>query len=294
MATINIDNYAGFCWGVVQTIDKVEDTLLHNSDRNVYVLGEIIHNPKEIERLSGNGLQSIDYEQLATISPDDSIVVIRAHGEPPSTYNAIDDLHIPLIDATCPLVMRLQDKLRNYYQQHWQIVILGKYDHAEVLGLRGVCNDECIVIRTAEDMINNIDYSRNTILCSQTTMNQDTLLSIYEQVSDIFEERKSNDSILKLENTVCKFMINRERKLQQFAEHNDLVLFVASSHSSNGKVLYTICSDANPNTYFIENIDEVDISLLKNATNIGITGATSTPMWLLEEIATGVNNLLNN
>jgi 4-hydroxy-3-methylbut-2-enyl diphosphate reductase len=291
---INIDSSAGFCWGVVQTIQKVEETLANNQieqnstttpHRNIYVLGEIIHNPNEIKRLKEKNLQTIDYDQLSELK--NAKLIIRAHGEPPSTYKQIPT-NVEIVDATCPLVRRLQKRIRQYYNDGWQIVIFGKYNHSEVVGLRGVCNDECVVGQSYEEIISQIDTNRQTVLFSQTTMNAHILVDIYEHLSKHFI-----DYTIKLENTVCKFMINREKKLAKFAKDNDLILFVAGHHSSNGKVLFDICRSANQNTIFIEEI--VDIKNIKfgDVENIGITGATSTPMWFLEMVKIEMNKILN-
>lgn len=281
---ISIDNNSGFCWGVVQTVEKVEECLKKYCDKQVYVLGEIIHNPHEIKRLSQKNLKTINYEQINQINPEKSVIVIRAHGEPPSSYSAINNLGIELIDATCPLVQKLQNKVLKYYKEGWQIVIFGKYNHAEVIGLRGVCNDECIVVMNFEEALQKVNFTKKTVLCSQTTMDSNSLIELEFSIKNkIFELGFDENNFIFL-NTVCKFVINREKKLQEFAKSNDLILFVAGRNSSNGKVLFGICKSANSNSILVENFDEIDFQKLKEAKNIGITGATSTPKWLLVEI----------
>jgi 4-hydroxy-3-methylbut-2-enyl diphosphate reductase len=315
MKKINIDESSGFCWGVVQTIEKVEEVLKNNSDKQVYVLGEIIHNPNEIKRLSRKNLITINHNQLDELDKNNSIVVIRAHGEPPETYQKINNLEIELVDATCPLVKKLQEKVLKYYNENWQIVIFGKHNHSEVIGLRGVCNDECIVIKNIDEALAKIDFTRKTMLCSQTTMDVNRLKEIKQQIENRFKQsenldksadnfdknsdnsEKNIDNFFTFQNTVCNFVINREQKLKDFAGQNDLILFVAGHNSSNGKVLFEICKAANPNTIFIENFSEIDIEKLKNVdglaiNNLGITGATSTPKWLLEEIKAEIETYL--
>ena len=303
---ILIDKYAGYCWGVVKTIEKVEQTLLSNSNKNVCVLGEIIHNPHEIKRLNQKKLNTIDYQDLNFISNDNSIVVIRAHGEPPSTYKLIQNNNISLVDATCPLVKRLQNKILNYYKDNWQIIIFGKINHAEVIGLRGCCNDNCIVAMDADIVSKKINFQKKTIVFSQTTMNVNNYNLFFEQLFYFFKKNNFNiqndflKDIIKKESTVCKFMINREEKLKEFAKNNNLILFVAGNHSSNGKVLFDICKKINLNTIFIEDVNDINnekeymISKIKNFNSVGITGATSTPMWYLEKVKSVLEKNLNN
>lgn len=283
MKNINIDEASGFCWGVVQTIEKVENCLQIYKDKQVYVLGEIIHNPNEIERLAKKHLKTISTEQIDDISAENSVIVIRAHGEPPDTYKKIEKAGIELIDATCPLVKRLQEKILKYYNEKWQIIIFGKYNHAEVIGLRGCCNDECYVILNYDEALEKIDFNKKTVLCSQTTMDIENLLDIQMKLKNEFI-KTGNENNFVFENTICKFVINREEKLIQFAKNCELVLFVAGRHSSNGKVLFEICKSANQNTIFIENYTEIKTYDFSNIDTVGITGATSTPKWLLEEI----------
>lgn len=288
---IIIDENAGFCWGVVQTIDKVEKVLEENPDKNVSVIGEIIHNTLEIKRLEEKKLFTINYEDIEKLDPINSITVIRAHGEPPKTYNALNSNNISFIDATCPLVKKLQEKIRYYYIEGWQIIIYGKYEHAEVIGLRGVCNDECIVVRKAEEIENKIDFSKKIMLCSQTTMDKDGLFKIKDFIeSKITTTDIKNNFIFK--NTICNFVSNREEGLRKFAKQHELIIFVAGRNSSNGKVLFGICKAENENSIFIENFSELNIEQIKQFNNIGITGANSTPKWVLEEIKNNLTSQL--
>lgn len=279
---ILVDDNAGFCWGVVQTIDKVEQILSEKSVQNCCVLGEIIHNPHEIKRLEEKNLVTIEHKDLAKVDPNTTTVIIRAHGEPPETYNTLKKLDIPFVDATCPLVKKLQELVESYYKDGWQVVIYGKYEHAEVIGLRGVCRNECCVGKTLEELKPKIDFSKKTMLCSQTTMDTAGLLSIKKYIEEHLEIELASNFIFK--NTICKFVTNREKKLCEFAKNNEMIIFVAGRNSSNGKVLFRICQEANDNTMFIEDTTDIDLERLKNFNTIGITGATSTPKWFLEKI----------
>ncbi len=294
---IDIDDSAGFCWGVVQTIDKVESTLKECKDKKVHVLGQIIHNPKESERLAFRGLKTITHDELTEINPSDSVVIVRAHGEPPSTFKKASDMGIELIDATCPLVRSLQNSVRKYYSDGWQIVIFGKYEHAEVIGIRGVCNDECIVIRDFETALERIDFTKKTVIFSQTTMAQPTFWQLADSIREHFEKVQGkiiDDEMFLTKNTICKFVSKRESKLIEFAKSHDLVIFVAGKNSSNGKILYQICKDANDNTIFIEDTDEIDFKKITDYKRVGITGATSTPQWFMEHIKVLLNEMFNN
>lgn len=288
---INIDTKAGFCWGVVRTVDKVEEELYNSKGRKVSILGEIIHNPQEIKRLSDIGLDTISKDNLETISKDTK-VVIRAHGEPPETYKRLEELGLDYTDATCPLVKALQTKVKKYYLDGYNVVIFGKREHAEVIGLRGVCHDNCTVIKSIDDALSSIDFTQKTVLISQTTMDKSKFWEISNALKTEFEKLHPNEdikSIFVTQDTTCKFVFDREENLRKFSHDNDIVIFVAGKSSSNGKSLYNICLSENPKTLFIETFDELDINLLHGVESIGITGATSTPLWYLEEIK---NNIL--
>ena len=277
---INIDNSAGFCFGVLQTIKKAENNIKNEPPKNIYVLGEIIHNPSEIKRLNKIGLKTILLNDLVKLEKESSIVIIRAHGEPPSTYNVLKELQLNYIDATCPLVNRLQQKIMNYYEQEHQIIIFGKSDHPEVIALRGVCKEKCFVGLNIDDFLDKINFNVKSVLLSQTTMSLDRFMLLYNTLLEHFNSKK----LLKIENTICKFMISREVELKKFAMENDIIIFVAGRNSSNGKVLYNICKSINNKTIFIENINELECSMFINYNTIGITGATSTPRWYLDEV----------
>ncbi len=294
---INIDQSSGFCWGVVRTIDIVEETIDKNQGRPTYILGEIIHNPMEVKRLAERGLVTIEHKDLDTL-PEQSDVIIRAHGEPPATYQRADNNKINIIDATCPLVQTLQQSVRKFHENEFQIVIFGKPQHPEVKGLLGVSNNESIVVQTVEDALNNVDFSRKTVLLSQTTMDKPTFYAIKDALEKRIEglvdggEIDTNNLITK--HTICRFVSGREEPLIEFAKENDVMVFVAGRNSSNGKSLYQVCKEANEKTYFIEKHEEIDLSWFEGAEKIGISGATSTPQWYMEEVKSAINSRLGH
>ena len=282
---VTIDQSSGFCWGVVRTVEKAEETLNNSDGNNVYILGQIIHNPKETDRLEQQGLQTITYEDLKTIDASKSKVLIRAHGEPPSTYETAEKLGIDIVDATCPLVTSLQDRVIKFHQQGYQIVIFGKKEHAEVIGLRGVCNDECIVVKTVEETERLVDFTMKTVLISQTTMDKPTFYAIKTAIEENINKANGTDvekDFFVAKDTLCRAVYGREDKLKEFAESNDIMIFVAGRNSSNGKSLYNVCKSVNPKSYFIEDIAELQTEWFSGATKVGITGATSTPQWYME------------
>lgn len=273
---INIDENAGFCWGVVQTVEKVENTL--NNNDKVHILGEIIHNPQEIKRLSQKGLNTISLKDLDNVDTDAKII-IRAHGEPPETYKKLKDRKFDFIDATCPLVMNLQKKVSKYYQNGYQIIIFGKYDHPEIVGLRGVCENNCVVIQNIDDIENLVDFTKKTAIFSQTTINERDFKNIVELLKPKFHNTE-----FVVNNSVCRFVTAREINLKEFAKKNEMLIFVAGKNSSNGKSLFNICNSVNSNIHFIESIEELKPEWFKGINSVGITGATSTPLWYLTEV----------
>jgi 4-hydroxy-3-methylbut-2-enyl diphosphate reductase len=290
---VQIDPTAGFCWGVVRTIDIAEEELRGGS--RLVSLGDIIHNPKEIERMESLGMNTIDHVQMEQL-PDGTKVLIRAHGEPASTYRLAQEMGIELVDATCPIVTKLQERIRKYYDDGWQIVIFGKKDHAEVIGLRGVCNDECIVIKTLDEARAQVTLERRTVLFSQTTMDKAAFHAIREFVRERvveFQEGSMEEiaTDFHAKDTICGQVSGRDKKLREFAARNDVMVFAAGRKSSNGKVLYDICRDANPRTHFIEDVDEIDPRWFDGAENVGISGATSTPHWLMQNIKEHIEGL---
>jgi len=284
---VTVDKSAGFCWGVVRTIDIAENQLdAVNEDGKLYCLGDIIHNPMEIERLRGMGLETITREDLTKVRGGK--VLIRAHGEPPSTYQRAESLGIELVDATCPVVWKVQERIRKFYEQGFQVVIYGKKDHAETIGLVGQTAGEAIVIKSLEE-IDKVDLTRKTVLFSQTTMEKETFYKlkaefqkrVKELVVDSFEDEAVE---FHAKDTICGQVYGRDKKLREYAAQNDIVIFVAGRNSSNGKVLFRICQESNPRTYFIENAPELKKDWFEGVATVGISGSTSTPQWLMEEI----------
>jgi 4-hydroxy-3-methylbut-2-enyl diphosphate reductase len=281
---VTVDKYSGFCWGVVRTIDIAEQELAGGAE--LYSLGEIIHNPKEIERLEEKGLKTISPADLPELKG--AKVLIRAHGEPPETYKRAEELGITLIDATCPVVTKVQERIRKFYLQGYHIVIFGKKDHAEVIGLVGQTNGEATVIKSPEELT-GLKLDRKTVLFSQTTMDKSTFHRIKEElgrrVRDLVVETFEEDALsFHAKDTICGQVSGRDKKIREFAGSNDVVVFVAGRHSSNGKVLYEIVKSANPRAFFIEDVHELVDTWFDGAATVGITGATSTPQWLMEEI----------
>lgn len=293
-----IDKFAGFCHGVLKTIETTEMILTQNPDKKIFVIGEIIHNQMEIARLEKIGLKTIevsDMEEVARKYPD-SIIIIRAHGEPPSTYKKAKELNLNLIDATCARVKSLQRFVENYHSAGYQIIIFGKDQHPEVVGLRGFCEDKCNVIQNSEEIENISFNSRFVVLISQTTMNKKLFLNVADILESKIEELNKNGANIKFElvDSTCKAVTNREDSLIKFAESVDCVLFVSGRNSSNGKSLYQTALSANPNTYFIERFEEIDFSIIQKMNTIGISGATSTPNWYMEEIKDTLENKYSN
>ncbi|MBO4519558.1 MAG: 4-hydroxy-3-methylbut-2-enyl diphosphate reductase [Paludibacteraceae bacterium] len=280
---VSIDNNSGFCFGVTSAIEKAEEELAKGQ---LFCLGDIVHNGQEVKRLEQLGLETIDYDDLRTLH--NIRVLLRAHGEPPSTYHIARNNGIEIIDATCPVVKKLQERIRKTYLEHRdaQIVIYGKAGHAEVIGLQGQTNNTAIIIESEKDL-DKIELNRDIYLFSQTTMSVEG----FEAIKSKVESRKSKDSIFEAHNTICKNVANRVEKLKAFAAEQDLVLFVGGRKSSNAKVLFEHCREANPNTFFIENAADLQETLspitsnLSPSTKVGICGATSTPQWLMQEVA---------
>ncbi len=284
---IEIDNQAGFCWGVIRSIEIVEKTLAKKPDKKLFVIGEIIHNPKEIERLRRLGALEADVEEFDKIAKENGVAVIRAHGEPPKTYKLAKEKKVDIIDATCPLVTKLQNRIKEKYKEGWQIVVFGKENHAEVIGLKGVCDDNAIVVKNVEEALEKIDFSRRTALFSQTTMSKKAYFSLIEDLKKTFREKNPDKNIEDLfvaANTLCKYVYGREDSLIEFCESNDLVLFVAGRNSSNGKSLFKLCKTVNPNSRFVEDASEIKKEWFRGIKTVGITGATSSPLWHLREI----------
>jgi 4-hydroxy-3-methylbut-2-enyl diphosphate reductase len=287
MLTVTVDKNSGFCWGVIRTIDIAEEELRGRAEgRQVYVLGDIIHNPMEISRLESEGLRTITHDELKTVR--DGKVLIRAHGEPPSTYEEAKALGIEIVDATCPVVWKVQERIRKFYEKGFQVVIYGKRDHAEVIGLIGQTNGTAIVIKSVEEF-DKLDLTKKTVIFSQTTMDKQTFRLIKEELAKRVKELvvdSFEDQALEFhaKDTICGQVSGRDTKLREFARQHDVMIFVAGRNSSNGKVLYHICQEANPRTYFVETANELLAEWFAGAERVGISGATSTPQWLMEAI----------
>jgi 4-hydroxy-3-methylbut-2-enyl diphosphate reductase len=287
--TVTIDPSAGFCWGVVRTIAIAEEEI--HAGREIMSLGDVIHNPMEIERLGKKGLRTVTVADF--VDNAGKRVMVRAHGEPPETYRLAEEHGIEIIDATCPVVTRLQERIRKFHLNGYQVVIFGKVHHPEVIGLRGVCNDECIVALTLDDVRNTVDLRRKTVLFSQTTMDKPTFVAIRDHLKQVIahlivESAEDVATEFHAKETICGQVSGRDKKLTAYSRDNDVVVFVAGRTSSNGKVLFDIAMGANANTHFVERIDELDPSWFANARSVGISGATSTPMWLMEQVRAAI------
>ena len=283
---IEIDEGSGFCFGVTTAIKKAEEELATGSE--LYCLGDIVHNGMECERLHNMGLKTINHDEFATLH--DKKVLLRAHGEPPSTYLEAQANGIEIIDATCPVVLQLQRRIKRQYDANpeAQIVIFGKNGHAEVLGLVGQTEQKAIVIEHADEAC-RLDFSRDIYLYSQTTKSLDE----FHAIIDYIQAHISPEATFKSFDTICRQVANRMRNICSFATKHDLILFVSGRKSSNGKVLFNACKAKNPHTYLIEGPEEIDPAWLSGAESIGICGATSTPKWLMEKVATALTHYDN-
>ncbi|MBE6311553.1 MAG: 4-hydroxy-3-methylbut-2-enyl diphosphate reductase [Bacteroidales bacterium] len=282
MISIEINKDSGFCFGVVKAISKAEEEI-ENSDSTLYCLGDIVHNNHEQERLQKKGLVTINHEEFAKLK--NAKVLLRAHGEPPSTYKTAQTNNIEIIDASCPVVLRLQKKIKDAYEMYdgAQIVIFGKKGHAEVVGLEGQTENTAIIIENEND-IERIDPNKKVKLFSQTTMSLEKFNNIVQLIG------KRQKAPFEYNDTICRQVANRMPNLRSFAEKHDLVFFVSGEKSSNGKVLFEECKKVNPNTFLIQskesiNTDELNEKIQElGVESIGICGATSTPKWLMQEI----------
>lgn len=281
---IEIDEGSGFCFGVTTAIKKAEEELSRGTQ--LYCLGDIVHNGMECERLKRLGLVTINHEEMSNLH--NATVLLRAHGEPPATYRLADTNSIEIIDATCPVVLQLQRRIKAQYESlpESQIVIFGKNGHAEVLGLVGQTQGHAIVIEKYDDVM-MLDLTRDIYLYSQTTKSLDEFHRIIEYI----QQHISPNATFKSFDTICRQVANRMPNIKAFASRHDLVLFVCGHKSSNGKVLYGECKSVNPNTYQIEGPEEINPSWLKGVNTVGICGATSTPKWLMEQCRDAIESL---
>ena len=285
MISVEIDERSGFCFGVTTAIRKAEEELEKGAP--LYCLGDIVHNGMECERLREMGLIAIDHEQFRLLG--DVRVLLRAHGEPPETYEMAREKNIEIIDATCPVVLNIQKRIKQEYSTpadiSKQIIIYGQKGHAEVLGLVGQTEGNAIVIESIRE-IDRIDFTRDIYLYSQTTKSLDEFRLIVETI----KQRIAPNVKFQYYDTICRQVSNRLDNIRRFAESHNLILFVCGKKSSNGKVLYQECLKANPNSFHIEGSHEIDFSLIKDGLSVGICGATSTPKWLMEECKQAIIN----
>lgn len=279
MIKIEIDEGSGFCFGVVTAINKAEEELAKGE--TLYCLGDIVHNSREVERLKAMGLITINHDEFKQLR--NAKVLLRAHGEPPETYQIARKNNIEIIDATCPVVLRLQKRIKQESMREngakKQIVIYGKNGHAEVLGLVGQTDKKAIVIEKAEEA-KQLDFSKDIRLFSQTTKSLDE----FQEIVEYIKLHISPGATFEYYDTICRQVANRMPKLREFAASHDLIFFVSGKKSSNGKMLFEECLKVNTNSHLIDNEQEIDKSLLKGIHSIGVCGATSTPKWLMEKI----------
>src|SRR5512133_234126 len=277
---IEIDPRAGFCFGVTRVVNKAEEII--RKEGVLYCLGEIVHNQKEIERLEGLGLKTITHDEFMKLS--DCRVLIRAHGEPPETYRHAKEHNIELVDGTCPIVLRLQSKIKQDFTSgsETQIVIFGKKDHAEVRGLAGQTDYHAIIVESPDD-IERIDLTKPVHLYAQTTMSSDKYHKLQQDLITKAELKGVSGHRQSCTNSICRQVSGRIPLLKEFALNHDVILFVSYKESSNGKLLYSQCRQVNEHTYFVTETSEINPAWFADAESIGITGATSTPRWLLEE-----------
>lgn len=282
---IEIDDKSGFCFGVVNAIGKAEQALRAGA---VYSLGDIVHNRLEVQRLQRLGLETVSHSDLDRLGG--KTLLVRAHGEPPCTYEKARRFGINVIDATCPVVARLQRKVAEAYEKmkrvNGQVVILGKKGHAEVVGLTGQIGDDCTVVECERDL-DALDFSRPIYLLSQTTQS----LELFRHVERSIEERIYDASALTVNDTICRQVSSREQHLREFAARYDAVVFVCGRKSSNGRVLFEVCRSANARTYNVEDSGELRPEWFEGAESVGVCGATSTPKWLMERLAEAIGDL---
>lgn len=287
---VTVDTHSGFCPGVVSAIRKAEEQL--SESETLYCLGDIVHNSEEVSRLEQLGLRTIDHEKLARLR--DMPVLIRAHGEPPSTYLVAKQNNIEIIDATCPVVLQLQKRIKRVYEdsrtlgQGMQIVIYGKKGHAEVNGLVGQTEGTALVVEGMQDL-DKIDYTRPVRLFSQTTMPVDS----FRELAAIICRRMQNREDFQYRDTICRQVANRIPHLQEFSRQHDVVLFVSGKKSSNGKALFGVCHEVNPRSYFISHPEEFQPEMVEGAQTVGICGATSTPKWQMEALSKTIQEIFS-
>ncbi|TAE76045.1 MAG: 4-hydroxy-3-methylbut-2-enyl diphosphate reductase [Bacteroidetes bacterium] len=288
---VTIDKNSGYCFGVEYAIEMAEAEL--EESENLYCLGDIVHNDMEVKRLHQKGLRIISREDLIKLT--DCKVLIRAHGEPPETYQIALKNNIELIDASCPVVLKLQNRIKNAYndtvtQKKGQIVIYGKEGHAEIIGLNGQLNNEGVIISSESDL-DKIDFSKPIELFSQTTKSTEGFYHIKSKIEERIKNSPNPEQYFEANDSICRQVSNREPQLTIFSNQHNVILFVSGKKSSNGKALYEVCKKNNSKTYFIENETEIDINWFEQNSTVGICGATSTPNWLMQQVADFVEKI---
>lgn len=289
---VSIDQNSGYCFGVEYAIQIAEDAM--EQTKELYCLGDIVHNDMEVKRLHKKGLRVIDHDKLKDLH--DCQVLIRAHGEPPETYAIALKNNIELIDASCPVVLKLQNRVKQSFdkmtESNGQVVIYGKDGHAEVIGLAGQTRNEAIII-TEETDLDKIDYSRPVVLFSQTTKSTKGFYQIKSKIEEQFRDRSKvvTEDDFEAHDSICRQVSNREPRMKIFSKEHDVLLFVSGKKSSNGKALYKVCKDHNERSYFIENSSQVNPEWFHKDDSVGICGATSTPMWLMEDVANSLSEI---
>lgn len=269
---VSIDKDSGFCFGVVYAIDMAEDIL--DEDGYLYCLGDIVHNDEEVKRLKEKGLRIIGHSDLVNLKNEK--VLIRAHGEAPETYKIALENNISLIDASCPVVLKLQNRIKSSHDEKEKILIFGKHGHAEVIGLQGQTNQEALVFQDIKEL-EDVDLPNKFTLYSQTTKSTDQFYAIKDELTEKGYDVKAND-------TICRQVSSRYQDLESFVKNFEKVVFVSGKKSSNGKVLYEVCRASNPNTFFVSDPEELSPEMFSINDRVGICGATSTPMWLMEKV----------
>ncbi|MDN5211212.1 4-hydroxy-3-methylbut-2-enyl diphosphate reductase [Fulvivirgaceae bacterium BMA12] len=289
---VEIDQNSGYCFGVEFAIKMAEDEM--REEGHLYCLGDIVHNDMEVKRLYDQGLRIINRDQLQHIR--DAKVLIRAHGEPPETYKTAMENNLELVDASCPVVLKLQNRVKHAYDQmqkvNGQVVIYGKKGHAEVIGITGQTNGEAIIVTTEEDL-GKIDFSRPVTLFSQTTKSTKGFYQIKALIQERLAREKTDftDGDFIANDSICRQVSNREPHLLKFAGNHDVIVFVSGKKSSNGRALFSVCQNENERSYFIESEEELDLAWFEPGDSVGICGATSTPMWLMEKVAERIRSL---
>lgn len=288
---VEIDNRSGFCFGVVKAIQTAEKNI--DGGEDLYCLGDIVHNEEEVARLEALGLKVISHNQLNELKG--KRVLIRAHGEPPSTYSNAKENGIEIIDATCPVVLKLQERVQKAWQEmkaaNGTVIIYGKKGHAEVIGLVGRTNGEAIVVENVDDL-NGLNFSAPIVVFSQTTKEPEVFAKIIDNIKSRMGHNFANTDVpLKVNNTICGQVANRKKELADFAAKHDVIVFVSGIKSSNGKMLFDACKQANSKSYFVSSPDELNSEWFVGAETIGIGGATSTPQWLMELVAKRIEEL---